>query len=291
MSEGTLIDIYCDANRKIGFGHVRRSSALAAALQKENIVTRLIGISAEARSFLPMETGLDNKAAIVIFDVPEGIEELIRDTKKMKQVTVTLDWFGDEVPDINIVVYPHSEVKALKATYIGFEYIILRDEILRCKTHKERKNTDNVLVCLGGADLLGQGYEAAVLLNAKGFNVTLVQGPLVTGYSPVSGITVILNPSDFPERLAGCGWAVTNGGGCLFEANYFEKSAYVLPQTEWEIRIAHKINETEGVIGIGLEGLKQITHKPLSLQLTRQIKNFVDGKGSERIVKIIKNLL
>ena len=291
MSEGTLIDIYCDANRKIGFGHVRRSSALAAALQKENIVTRLIGISAEARSFLPMETGLDNKAAIVIFDVPEGIEELIRDTKKKKQVTVTLDWFGDEVPDINIVVYPHSEVKALKATYIGFEYIILRDEILRCKTHKERKNADNVLVCLGGADLLGQGYEAAVLLNAKGFNVTLVQGPLVTGYSPVSGITVILNPSDFPERLAGCGWAVTNGGGCLFEANYFERPAYVLPQTEWEIRIAHKINENEGVIGIGLEGLKQITHKPLSLQLTRPIKNSVDGKGSERIVKIIKNLL
>jgi spore coat polysaccharide biosynthesis predicted glycosyltransferase SpsG len=290
MNEKPLVEIVCDGNGRIGLGHIRRSTALAVSLQKDNISTRLVGLSEEARRLLPPVDSYKDKADIIVFDVAIGIDDVIEKAKENAQLTVALDWFGTAVPDINIAVYPHTEVKALKEKYIGFEYIILRDEIIMQQPVSFKGETGKVLVCLGGGDLLEQGFDAAMLLHKKGFDVTLVQGALAKNIPGNYGFTVVSNPSNFPALLGGCDWAVTNGGGCLFEALYFDKPVYVLPQTEWEMRIAVFAKEQQAILGIGTKGLETFSAEEIPYFFRKKIK-LVDGHGAERIKRIIKNLL
>lgn len=285
-----IVEIICDGNQQIGLGHIRRSLALAASLRKENIPVNLVGFSEEARKWLPSGEPPSNKTDILVFDVAEGIESAINNAKQEGQTTVTLDWFGNAVPDINIVVYPHSEVKALKEKYIGFEYIILREEIRKLSPGTPTDKTSNVLICLGGGDLLGQGFDTALSLKRKGFNVILVLGPLAKNIPGNHEFTVLVNPPDFPQLLAGCDWAVTNGGGCLFEALYLGKKVYVLPQTEWEMRIAAFVKNKGGVLGIGYDTLKNFSVQELLTAIEKKEK-IIDGHGAERITAIIKELL
>lgn len=287
MSEILSVDIYCNANAQIGYGHIRRSSALAAFLQKENVDVRLLGISEEAKAFLPAINESEKPATVAVFDVAEGIDEMIRKAKNQQQLTVTLDWFGNELPDINIVVFPHAEVKAIRNTYTGFEYIILREEILQTKTQKNTGQTKKVLVCLGGSDLLNQGFDTAKFLHEKGFDVTLIQGPLAKKIKSDADFSVLTNPIDFADRLAASDWAVTNGGGCLFEAVFFEKAVFVLPQTTWEKRIADFVKEKGALLGIGIDQLRSFTENEI-LSTATSAKGLIDGKGAERIAEIIK---
>lgn len=290
MMDRTLVEIVCDGGGKIGIGHIRRSSALAESLKKENIETRLVGLSEAAKKMLPAIDADNRKAGLILFDVAEGIENEINHAKQNGQTTVTLDWFGNTVPDVNIAVYPHNEVKALKEKYIGFEYIVLRDEILKQQPKPFNGQANKVFVCLGGGDLLGQGFDAANFLKKKGLDTTLVQGPLAKTIPGEHGFTILTNPPDFPELFNHCDWAVTNGGGCLFEALYLGKATYVLPQTEWEMRIAMFAQKAGVVLGIGKEGLKKFSAEELS-PVTQQKKKLVDGRGAERIAAIIKKLI
>ena len=289
MSGVALIEICCDGNQQIGYGHIRRSSALAVQLEKKGLAVRLIGLSEEAKKLLPVAKEYNQQPSIVVFDSLEGICQEIQKAQTEGKITVTLDWFGNSIPDINIVVYPHSEVKAKKEKYIGFDYIILRDEILKVEKSTGSNNQD-VLVCLGGGDLLGQTYEAAIGLKNKGLTVTVVQGPLAKNILSEEGIQTLINPPDFPSLLANCDWAVTNGAGCFFEAMYLGKSAFVLPQTEMEIRIAGYAKERGALLGMGMENLRAFSVDELQ-KVSEQGKKLVDGHGTERIAAIITNLI
>jgi spore coat polysaccharide biosynthesis predicted glycosyltransferase SpsG len=289
MSGVALVEICCDGNQQIGYGHIRRSSALAVQLEKEGLAVKLTGLSEEAKKLLPVAKEYKQQPSIVVFDSLEGIDQQIQKAQSEGKTTVTLDWFGDTIPEVNIVVYPHNEVRAKNEKYIGFEYIMLRDEILKVE-RSQSSNNQNVLVCLGGGNLLGQAYEAGIGLKNKGLTVTVVQGPLAKNILWEEGIQILINPPDFPSLLANCDWAVTNGAGCFFEAMYLGKSAFVLPQTEMEIRIAGYAKERGALLGMGMENLRVFSVDELQ-KVSEQGKKLVDGRGTERIASIITNLI
>ena len=289
MSGVALVEICCDGNQQIGYGHIRRSSALAVQLEKEGLAVKLTGLSEEAKKLLPVAKEYKQQPSIVVFDSLEGIDQQIQKAQSEGKTTVTLDWFGDTIPEVNIVVYPHNEVRAKNEKYIGFEYIMLRDEILKVE-RSQSSNNQNVLVCLGGGNLLGQAYEAGIGLKNKGLTVTVVQGPLAKNILSEEGIQTLINPPDFPSLLANCDWAVTNGAGCFFEAMYLGKSAFVLPQTEMEIRIAGYAKERGALLGMGMENLRVFSVDELQ-KVSEQGKKLVDGRGTERIASIITNLI
>ncbi len=288
MSAPALIEIFCDGNKKIGMGHIRRSSALAEKLKEAKIDVIISGLSEEAKKLLPAQPSYNRKPDVVLFDSLEGIDNELQKAQSNKQLTITLDWFGDTIPDINIVVFPHSEVRAKKEKYIGFEYIILREEILRAERPVVTDN-NKVLICLGGADLLKQSYDAAVLLKEQGFDITLVQGPLAKNI-PDDGIRKLVDPSDFPSLLANCDWAVTNGAGCFFEAMYLGKAAFVLPQTGLEMRIAVFAQKENAVLGIGMDQLRGFSYAEIK-ETSAKGAALVNGGGLDRVTAIIKNLL
>jgi len=290
MNEKSFVEIFCDGNPIIGFGHIRRSIALANFLTKQNIFVKLSGLSEDATKYLPQSDYVTGKAQICIFDSMIGIDSRIAEAKKKGKITVTLDWFGDTVADINIVVFPHQEVKALKMSYVGFENIIIRDEILSLKPKKKNTGWQNVIVSIGGADLLKQSYQVAEFLCNRDFKVTVVQGPLTNPNLTTKSFHVLHNPDNFPEILNSCDWAVTNGGGCLFETLFLGIPSFVLPQTPFEWRIANFAAKKNAILGAGIENIRDFSNEEFEV-VSKNGMNLIDGQGLRRIYNIIKELL
>ena len=291
MSQPAVIEIFCDGNKTIGLGHIRRSTALCKHLIDSGISARLTGISDTAKSLISVQEYSGGSPRIVIFDVFKGIEDRIKQAKKENKVCVTLDWFGEEIPDINIVVYPHKEVFAQQASYIGFEYIILRDEITSLRKKILPESGSRVFICLGGGDLHDQGHYSAIKLSDLGFDVTLVCGPLSAHKTGGKfKFKILKDPPDFSRLLLECDWAVTNGGGCFFEAACLGKAAFILPQTDMEIVIAKFAEKNGAVLGIGEENLHAFA-LPEIRRVAEKAFSIIDGKGLDRITAIIKNVI
>jgi len=290
MSKRPLVEIFCEGSEKVGYGHIRRSSTLAKRLEVDGIDVRLSGLSGAASRLLPTPKHTGRAAEVVIFDALVGIGDQIRTAQDRGQITVTLDWFGQPIPDVNIVVFPHDEVRATRAAYIGFEYILVREEIASLHSTQRTERAIRVLVVLGGSDFLGQGHDVSRHLEDRGFEVTLVQGPLAKATVAGSGYRVLVNPSELPQLLTSCDWMVTNGGGCLFEALCVGRPAFVLPQSEAEMKIALYAQERGAVLGIGLSSLRE--YHPVELEPVAETGlKLVDGRGAERVSAIIRGLL
>lgn len=290
MRDRPLVEIFCDGSTEMGYGHIRRCISLASQLEKDDVEVRIVGLSAEAQRLLPVPSQNGRIACIQIFDSPYNIEQLINAAHSRGQISVALDWFGEFKPDINISVYPHREVLGRKKTYIGFDYILLSEEILLHRQIVSSTKANKVLVVLGGGDLLNQGHEISRLLFQKGLDVTLVQGPFATNSETANGYEVLSNPPDLPQLLATCDWAVTNGGGCLFEAMCIGKAAFVFPQTEAEAKIARYVQKQGGLLGIGYKSLRAFLDSELCAVAERGAK-LVDGLGTSRVSSIVRGLM
>jgi len=290
MKGRPLVEILCEGNDRVGYGHIRRSLTLAARLERDGMDVRIQGLSEEASRWLSVPMFAGRSAGIQIFDSPCAIDDRIREAHACGQVSVALDWFGETVPDVNIAVYPHGEVRGTREVHVGFEYILIREEIASFHGASATHGAKRVLVFLGGGDLLNQGHETARQLSRQGLDVTLVQGPLAVNKDAGDGYRVLVNPTDLPQLLAASDWAVTNGGGCLFEAMCMGKAAFVLPQTEAEMKIARFAEERGAVLGIGLGGLREFDCKELGA-IAERGANLVDGRGASRVSSIVRNLI
>lgn len=290
MKGSPRVDILCDGNDKVGFGHIRRSLTLAAQLEREGAVVRLIGLSEQSTAMLPPTTFYDSEPAITIFDSPLDVDERIKRLTDQGRLSVALDYFGSAIPDVSIAVYAHRQVRAMRASYVGFEYILIRNEIALLRGSPSSGRAIRVMVMVGGGDILGHGHIAARILAAAGCDVTLVQGPFSVSHGQCSSYAVRINPPDLPELFVGCDWAVTSGGGSLFEGLCLGKAIHVLPQTGAETRIAQYVNSREGLLGIGLDSLRAYTPLEVS-EVGERGGRLVDGLGALRVSKIVRSWL
>jgi spore coat polysaccharide biosynthesis predicted glycosyltransferase SpsG len=282
-----LVELVCDGSTAFGYGHVRRMLTLADNLRAAGVTVRLLARSKAAQALLPAQPLVEGFAPIVIFDVPCNIDVQIIRAREAGQCVLALDYFGAEVPDIAIIVHPHSAVRARRVSFVGWQYQIIRADI----TDMPRGMAgEGVLVMLGGGDLLSQGHKAAQLLADQGLDVTLVQGPLAANCELSAHFEVLVDPPDLAERLSSCEWVVTNGGGCMFEAMCLGKPAVVLPQTEAEAALACVALEQGSLLGIGFEYLRPFSRHELE-PVSRRAVELIDGRGAERVATIVKSLL
>jgi spore coat polysaccharide biosynthesis predicted glycosyltransferase SpsG len=290
MSGTPRIDILCDGDEKIGFGHVRRAQALAAQLMRHGMLVRVMGSSLLSSAMLPAVAGDDSAPAITIFDTPLNIDDKMSSCAGKGQLTIALDYFGEALPDVNIAVFAHKTVRAKRLAHVGFEYILIRDEISDLRTPTFSGRTDRVMVMVGGGDVLGQGHLAAHALEQAGCTVTLIQGPYAVIPQQRSDYQVCVNPSNLPELFAGSDWAVTSGGVSLFEGLCLGKAVHVLPQTKAEERIARHVDSQVGLLGIGLESLRAYSVREV-VKVAHKGPHLVDGLGAQRVSKIVMSLL
>lgn len=164
MNKLPAIDIFCEGNKKVGYGHIRRATTLASQLAKDGISVRILGL----RRLLPKPEIIRSSPRVHIFDLPCGNEYRIRDSQSSGHFTVAPDCFGATIPDENIAVYPHSEVLGKKAVYIGFQYILIREDLASYGRATSTHSANNVLIVLGGGDFLNQEQETKIARYVEG---------------------------------------------------------------------------------------------------------------------------
>lgn len=290
MSTAPQIYIFCDGNEKIGFGHIRRSQALASQLLHDGSSVQIMRNAYQPNVLLSLMTAKDSMPKIIIFDTPLDIDEKLNFLAKQGQLTIALDYFGNALPDVNIAVFEHQPVLAKRAAYVGFEYIMIRDEISTLGGGVYKDRSGRVMVMVGGGDALCQAHLAAKTLVQTGCKVNLIQGPYALNLPRCADYEVHTNPSNLPELFAGCDWAVTNGGGSLFEGLYLSKAVHVLPQTMAEDRIARHFDSLGCLLGVGLESLRAYSKNEVN-NIASKAGHLVDGLGVQRVSKIVRSWL
>lgn len=123
-----------------------------------------------------------------------------------------------------------------------------------------------------------------------GLKVKLIQGPYALNVRKKCDYEVYTNPENLPRLFLDCDWAITNGGGSLFEGLCLEKAVHVLPQTKKEERIAKNISQKGGVLGVGIESLREYSAHEIR-KVAIKAGSIIDGVGAERISKIIRSII
>jgi len=270
------IHLLYKASLAIGLGHRKRCESLVAEFRRAGFVVDL-------QEFDLFDLASLNSNSVVILDFPEIADGVIDSIQKRARLVV-LDYFGSAAPELSINVFEHFSQIPAGRRYSGFEFILLRDEILARQPSSLR--SDRVLVQLGGGDLKGQSLEVAEYLAASGVEVDLVYGPLVSAIPNVKSdlIHVHVNPANLPDQMAQAKWAVTNGGGALFECCYLNTPCWIMPQSDNEARIAQYFCERHWALGYG-DQLYSHDVKEMNLNVVRSP---IDGRGASKIVDIIK---
>lgn len=280
--------IVCDGSQIYGFGHIKRSKSLEVTLKKNGFITNLIILS-ELKDENFINVFEDFLPSSIFFDVPYDIEELIYFSSKKKCLSIALDYFGNGIPDINIVIYPHKKVRAKLANYFGVKYIIIRPDILKYKLQPFTKVIKKILIIIGGSDINYDGYKAAKLLSDQNLEIQLVAGPFVD-YPIEKDIYELKNmPENLPALFYENDLIVTNGGGALFEAIYLGKLIIALPQTIFEKKIVKFFKSQNYLLGQGFTAIENLS--TLNLQSINREPKIIDGLGSDRIVQILKDYM
>lgn len=277
-----ILILTCSDNN-IGFGHYRRSLSLHNYLNK-NFHTEFIDLNDVNLNFCSIQCDL------VIFDNPYDMSKEVNILKARNIRTIGLDTNYNSSTDLTLSIYEHNQLSHNNRIQ-NFNFAIIRDEILQLP--KESKNIfeNKILISLGGSDLNKDSLPIARILLEKGFNVTLVYGPLAKIESlKHTNLKIVQNPENLPALMQLCDIAITNGGGTLFELLYLKKPVVIIPQTEAEERIATYVATHGSIIGVGYPHLENLNSFD-SCEFKKNYKSLIDGKGLENITKHIVEVL
>ena len=226
----------------------------------------------------------NQEAVLQLLDLPYAHDRLIVEARSNGKKTATLDYMGTGRPDLNIAIV-ERDIPAGEHLF-GLKYAIIRSDVLALAPHFVG---DGVVIMIGGSDILGHGYRAAAQLHRQGLAVTQIIGPLGKASPDPPAWQTAQNPNDLAKRLATCDWALSNGGGSMFELMCLGKAIHVLPQTDAEKRLAEMVLAHGGVLGIGLDQLSVPT-EPQKHMVANRAHQLIDGRGLDRIVAAIERL-
>jgi spore coat polysaccharide biosynthesis predicted glycosyltransferase SpsG len=286
------VKIICDANSQIGFGHLQRSLSLASALSSNKIKVHIECLSSEAFNIIPKIFLEEVTPTCIVWDVPPEIEIAKEEyiNTHAHAVTIGLDYFGKNIPNINICVYQHYPIRSLNKTYIGLEYTILRYDLLHQKESlKKNQFQDYVLISIGSSDINSSRFHVADTLIKKGHNVVMVEGRFTNASGENRGWTVVKDPDNFIQLMRDANWVVSNGGSTMAEAVFLKKKTFVMPQTTFELNLAQHYLNQKMIMGLSKDFLPMITDD--FVECFNLSDTIIDGFGVSRIVNIIKSEL
>lgn len=270
-----------------GLGHLRRSEALATHLRSTGWRSWLRPLSGEARRLVSAHNlDVAGDPDITVIDLPASGDQVLLEAEALGRPTLALDYVGELSPTLVINIFDRGSARGAGEVRSGLRYAIIRPEIAAAK----QEQADHVLVMLGSQDLLGQSDDAAAAARSEGVPVVVVDGPLAPprdAPAPV-GVTRRRCPTDLPELMASCSWAVTNGGTSMLEMLHLGKPTIVLPQTEAEARLASEVLAAGALMGIGMDAIQRPGRD--ADDIGRRAAALVDGGGLQRIAAAVREL-
>ncbi|MCC6779480.1 MAG: hypothetical protein IT537_23100 [Hyphomicrobiales bacterium] len=273
-----------DGGPTYGYGHLSRSRAVALAFETAGFLVDYVDLLHAPRP--PDATPATAAGVVTIIDLPYDGDAWLYEARHNAHRVIGLDYLGRGCPDILIRMNtPLGQVPCRRLCY-GLEYAIIRHEIRAAKAF----DGDHVLVAIGGGDLRNVGMDIAQAISEQGLRTILVRGPLAQRPQATQGGFLVLDqPADFAQLLAGCAWAVTNGGTTMVEAMSLGKAVHAVPQTSEEERFAADLLQRRLLLGVG-RAISPPSSTTLHDAATRA-RAAVDGRGADRIVELAHELI
>jgi len=260
---------------------------------------------------------LKNSIDILIIDQMEECIDLCKRLKRKKPdiLIVALDYFNyrNEEVDVIINLYNHNldfpnPRRLVKCYYEGLEYAIIRDSFDRYIGEERviKEYANEILVAFGGADPCNNTIKILKLLNGikDNFKVNIVIGPLFKEKDKILALVkdnkekykIYEDIANMEDIIFNTDLGFIGSGTTLMEFCALGTPAIVMPQNEREQRFA-RLFKQKGAIDI-LEkdytneekiGLikKIISSKEVRERMSIRERELIDGKGKERIKRII----
>jgi len=315
-----------NGNNKIGLGHVYRSINLANSLLKkkhkvsfitqDGIAKKIISTKHECK-FIQKINNVKTKQFLNFYEPDLIIIDKLQENKTNLKILrksckiLAIDYTGKnyELFDYGInFLYPSSKIKN---SFSGFEYAILNKEFSKNKKSKIKKRVTSILILQGGADTYCFIPKIVLALNKlkESFRITTVVGSSFQCWPQLKKalsnnkkpLKILRNVNNMPEIMYNHDIAVTAAGNTLLELASIGIPSVIVCGERFENETAKIIEKNQFGINLGFGNdvsmkkiantvQKLISNYNLRVKMNNRGKTLVDGKGTERVVRLFENL-
>lgn len=197
--------------------------------------------------------------------------------------------------------------------YIGSEYIPLREEFFESHPIKIKKKVNDILITVGGADdndITSQILNVLlkyVIKDDKTVHVVIGKyfryaDELEKAYKESENIRFYRNCTSMSSIMKMCDYAVTAAGTTLYEMAVLGIPVICISIAENQVKTAQTLGEQNAILYAGyyeknqekvLDNIKVLAEEIENYQLRKSLsevfRKYTDGKGAERIAKILVN--
>lgn len=300
MNGKKTIVIRCNAGKRYGYGHLKRSILLANRLKSQFNVFIFVGGEEEVLKNIRYNNGvqyvpepLKNKGPeilpgeiqlledhnitdpyLFILDVRDTDDNYIRELRKLAPV-LTFDNFGTGTRFCDIVInaLPGIKDKPIQSNFNSNEYLIIDPLVYDYKRKTLPVKINQVYVSFGGEDpyrltefILKNRPER---LDKIEWNVIL--GPLYQGKRKFSKVNIIENPKNFYEELSHADLVITSFGITVYEALSMNIPVLLINPTAYHQSLSENLPE---VISPG-------THTRLKNSIKNILQYYLSNEGEE----------
>lgn len=316
------IIFWTEAGKNIGLGHIKRCLACAKYFRKkkiknsfitnnDNYVDRLIKKEGfNTVSLRNIKDTVDNNT-LVFFDTKEDVSEEILSLKQNGIKVLLLDNLSKARLYSDVVVMPGAHFRMnIKGKYnYGAKFFPLDEEFLKRYRKRKAHKKLNLLVSFGGVDPNNLTIKVIKILKdyLPDIKITVVVGPYFKYKKEIKEIIKRLNRrfifkvGDSLAKVAhGLDAAITAFGVSLYEFSYLGIPSIIIANYKDDKKWAEILDRIGMSVYLGyyqnlnrqkLYSAIDYLHKPDILSsMSTKCKRIIDGKGTERIYRIIRAL-
>lgn len=316
-------------NYKQGMGDVIGSLAIADVYRDSNphdVITFIVdndkeaidAVLAKAHKIEVVDNFLQEMTLVkeikpdaIIVNMFKNDAKRIRNFKQSTRLLVTIDDPTDATRWANIRINPlYYSDNAIT----GPAYVALGKEFIQAnKTSKViKKKVETILVTQGGADTYGFSPKIIGALSGieKSCLINVVIGPAFKHHKELKDAIsksprkfgILHNAANMCQLMQQSDLAITAGGNTMFELACVGVPAIVLCAEKFEEETANRMEKSGIVENLGFGGRvsPEKIYQRVSLlvadrnrrsEMSRRGQKLIDGRGAERIVKLIKERL
>lgn len=208
--------------------------------------------------------------------------------------------------------FQHYEKSGHTKYYLGPEYVPLRSEFLGVEKVPRgvNQNVQNILLCFGGGDEFNLSARLAWIAGKiSGVKITVVLGSAFKLEEEFREIiaqlpekpTIIKDSRNMKELFLQSDLAICAGGSILYELAITGTPALVIPMNDHQVENGEEFTKFGCVLSLGLHSeiedsdietaIKGLLDYQCRKKMSEAGKKITDGRGAERIAKIIYNHL